>query len=243
MFRWLLDLDKDIFLYLNGLHAPVWDSIMWWISGTKSWIPFYVVLLVIIIYRERPWRFIFTLLFLSVAVVLSDQISVLIKNLAERPRPTHNPEIADLVHIVNDYRGGQFGFVSSHAANVFAVAVFVANQFKSAKWSFLLLVWAFIVSYSRIYLGVHYPLDIICGGVLGALIGIQCYVFKVRTTVAVQRRIDIRQEKKEAKLKAQRLEAMQKEAEAAQKQAEIDQKNMGESQSDAEPGNAENRPE
>lgn len=203
MFRWLLELDKDVFLYLNGIHSPQWDSIMWWISRTNSWIPLYIILLIVIIYKERPFRFVFTLLFLAIVVLLSDQISVLIKNLVERPRPTHNSEIAGLVHMVNGYKGGTYGFLSSHAANVFGVATFLANQFKDFKWRFFLFSWALIVSYSRIYLGVHYPLDIICGAILGSLIGIQCYVFKVRTVVAVERRIDIYKEKKVAKRKAQ----------------------------------------
>ncbi len=204
MLRWLLDLDKDVFLFLNGLHSPEWDKIMWWISHENSWIPLYVILLIVLIYQDRSYRVFFTLLFLGLVILLNDQISVLIKNLVERPRPTHNPEIADLVHIVKDYRGGQYGFVSSHAANVFGLAVYLLNQFKNIKWSIFLIVWATVVSYSRIYLGVHYPLDIICGAVMGILIGTQCYVYKVKTTVAVQHRINIRKEKKEEKRKAQK---------------------------------------
>jgi undecaprenyl-diphosphatase len=206
MFHWLIDFDKDALLYLNGIHSPAWDDVMWWISGSKSWIPLYIILLILIIYRERPYRFIFTILFIAIMVVLCDQLSVLIKNLVERPRPTHDPEIADMVHIVNNYRGGMYGFVSSHAANCFGVATFLSNQFKHYKWSLFLFAWAVVVSYSRIYLGVHYPLDIICGAVPGMLIGIQCYVFKVRTVVYIERHIEIRKEKKAAKRRAQKSE-------------------------------------
>jgi len=174
---------------------------MFWISSDTFWIPLYIVFLIIIIYRERPFNFIYTILFIVIAVTLSDQISVLIKNLVERPRPTYNFKFADIVHTVNNYRGGPFGFVSSHAANVFCVATFLAYQFKTYKWSLFLLFWATLVSYSRIYLGVHYPLDIICGAVLGALLGTQIFVFKVRTQVAINRRIQIRIEKKEEELK------------------------------------------
>ena len=201
MFHWLIELDKKALLYFNSMHSPEWDRIMYWISGDKSWIPLYVFLLIMIIYKERPYRFIFTILFVAIAVLLCDKISVLIKILVERPRPTHNPEIADLVHIVNNYRGGDFGFVSSHAANVFGVATFLANQFKHYKWSLFLFVWAAVVAYSRVYLGVHYPLDIICGAVLGVLIGIQCYAFKVRIAVYIEQKIEIRKEKKAAKRK------------------------------------------
>ena len=197
MLQWLSEMDTKALLCLNGKHSPDWDTVMFWISGKESWVPFYVFLLIIIIYRERPYRFIFTILFVVIAATLSDQISVLIKDhLVQRFRPSHNPEIKNLLHFVNDYRGGPYGFVSSHAANVFGLAAFLSNQFKSYKWSLLLFFWAAVVSYSRIYLGVHYPLDIICGALLGALIGIQCYVFRVRTAIRVERYFEIRKEKK-----------------------------------------------
>jgi undecaprenyl-diphosphatase len=136
---------------------------------------------------------------MALAVALSEQISELIKFLTEHPSPTHDYEIAEMVHTVNNYRGEKFGFVSSNAANVFCVAGFLANQFKSNKWGILLFSWAFLVSYSQIYLGVHYPLDIIFGAVLGALTGIQIYVFKIRTTVFLERQLEIRKEKKRDK--------------------------------------------
>ena len=84
MFHRLIELDQKTFLYFNGMHSSEWDRIMYWISGDKSWIPLYVVLLIIIIYRERPYRFIFTILFVAIAVALCDKISVLIKILVER---------------------------------------------------------------------------------------------------------------------------------------------------------------
>jgi len=199
MFQWLIEFDQKAFLYLNGLHSPELDKIMYWISSNTFWIPLYIVLLCMVIYHGRPYRFIMTILFIVIAVTLSDRISVLIKYLVERPRPTHNFEIAEMVHTVNNYTGGMYGFVSSHAANVFCVATFLSYQFKHYKWGLFLFFWATLVAYSRIYLGVHYPLDIICGAVLGALFGTQSYAYKVKTEVNIERRIEIRKEKKEEK--------------------------------------------
>ena len=203
MFRWLIEFDKKALLYINSIHSPEWDQIMWWITDNNhtNWIPFYVILLVIVIYRERPYRFIFTILFLVVTIVLCDQISVFIKNLVQRPRPTHDYELAGLVHMVNNYKGGSYGFVSSHAANAFGLITFLINQFKHYKWTFFLFTWALILSYSRIYLGVHYPLDIICGATLGLLTGIQTYILKVITVVYIERRIEDYKMNKKRKLK------------------------------------------
>jgi len=205
MLRWLLEriveFDKQALLYCNSKHTPVWDNIMSWIAGETSWIPLYVILMIVIIYRERPYRFIITIVFIAITVALCDRTSVLIKNLIERPRPSHDPEIANLVILVNNYKGGVYGFVSSHAANVFGAATFLTNQFKHYKWSFFLFAWAIIVSYSRIYQGVHYPLDIICGATLGVLIGIQCYIFKVKTAVYIDRRVERRQRNKKLKIR------------------------------------------
>jgi len=195
MLQWFIELDKNVFLYINGIHSPAWDNVMWWITRASTWIPLYIVLLVIVIYKERPYRFIFTILFVALVVTLCDQFSVLIKNLVERPRPTHDPEIANLVHIVNNYRGETYGFVSSHAANFFGVATFLSNQFKHFRWSLFLFIWALVIVYSRVYMGVHYPLDIICGAMLGVLIGILCYTLKVRTAVYVEQRIENRKAK------------------------------------------------
>ena len=204
----ILDFDRNAFLFINSKHSPFWDDIMWWVSGSKIWIPLYVLLLIVIVYRELSYRVVFTVMFLAVAVTLSDQLSNLIKILVERPRPTWDSELMGLVHKVNDYKANKpYGFVSNHAANVFCLATFLTEQLKNYKWGFLLFLWAIIVSYSRIYLGVHYPFDVIFGALLGTLTGIQCYVFKARISVYVDRQLSIRKEKKEAKRKAEERKA------------------------------------
>ena len=198
MLDWIIGIDKEVFLFLNSKNSPLWDQIMVWITGNKLWIPLYVVLLATLIYNDLSLRVILTILFVAITVLLCDQISVLLKNLIERLRPLHDPTIAHLVHVVSDYGGGsgKYGFVSSHAANVFGVATFIAHQLRNFKWGILLFSWAIIVSYSRIYLGVHYPLDIIFGALLGTLIGIQLFVFKVRITAYIDIKIKERQNKK-----------------------------------------------
>lgn len=167
----LQQLDTKWFLFLNGIHNPFWDTIMWYISSTKIWIPLYIVIVFFTFKKLKRQAFV-SLLFFGLLVLLADQISVhLFKNIFERLRPCHNTDIQHLVHIVNGKCGGKFGFVSSHASNTFALAVFVAYLFKNKSVSIAILLWAAIVSYSRIYLGVHYVFDVVGGALLGSIIG------------------------------------------------------------------------
>jgi undecaprenyl-diphosphatase len=141
------------------------------ISDKEFWYPFYGILILIMVWRYK-WNAIITLLFIALLITLSDQISVKgFKEVFERWRPTHNPEIRDIVHTVKGYRGGDYGFVSSHAANTFAMAFFTTKLFRNRYYGWFIFIWAAVVSYSRIYLGVHYPLDIIGGALLGILLG------------------------------------------------------------------------
>ncbi|HON19216.1 MAG TPA: phosphatase PAP2 family protein [Salinivirgaceae bacterium] len=110
-----------------------------------------------------------------ITFILTEQASNLIKVLIQRPRPSHNSELEGLLHFVNNYRGGQFGFVSSHAANTFGLATIVSLIFRNKTWVVAMFLWASIVAYSRIYLGVHYPTDILCGAALGILIAFMVY--------------------------------------------------------------------
>lgn len=173
MLNFLQNIDSDLFLFLNSLHNSAFDWLMYWISVKWTWIPLYAFLLYLII-REYKWKSLLILLFVAILITLSDQLSShLFKNTVERLRPCHNPEIMGSVHLVRDHCGGLYGFVSSHAANSFALAVFLIG-FLGRKFKYftpLILLWAAIVSYSRIYLGVHYPGDVIVGGIFGAILG------------------------------------------------------------------------
>jgi undecaprenyl-diphosphatase len=172
MLESILKFDTALFLFLNGIHSPFWDPIMIFFSGKLTWIPFYL-LLTYLIYRKYGWHTVWVLLAAALVVTLADQSSVhMFKNVFERLRPCHNPEIKDLIHLATGRcAGGRFGFVSSHAANTFGVAMFLSLALRMKWFTVLMMFWALVVSYSRIYLGVHYPADIICGALLGLACG------------------------------------------------------------------------
>lgn len=173
----LIHLDKSLFLSLNGRGAPQLDSLMVFVSGKLEWIPLYAVLLYFV-FKQYKTKGFYILFFVVLLIVASDQISVnLFKNVFERFRPCHDPTLEGLVYIVDNRCGGKFGFVSSHATNTFALATFIGLILKNRSWLFGLLIWATVVSYSRVYLGVHFPLDVLCGALLGVLIAYLDYSF------------------------------------------------------------------
>lgn len=173
MIEFIKHIDLQLLLLINGWHCHVFDLIMFWISDRFFWIPFYIFLFFLII---RKYKISSILIFLMIAllITITDQLaSNLIKNAVQRLRPSHEPSLEGLLHFVNGYKGGAYGFISSHAANSFGLAVFITMLLKSKiKWiGYVMFSFAFLVSYSRIYLGVHYPSDVIVAAVLGAFIG------------------------------------------------------------------------
>ncbi|MFQ3212492.1 MAG: undecaprenyl-diphosphatase [Marivirga sp.] len=165
--------DQQLFLWLNGFHADWLDPMMLFITAKNTWIPLYLLIVVIFI-RKLGWRSIYLLAACGLLILLADQsASGLFKPFFERLRPCHNPQIQDVVHTIK-HCGGQYGFASSHASNTFALATFLFLLYRN-KWSKLMLGWAVVVSYSRIYAGVHYPADILVGAILGALSAIIVY--------------------------------------------------------------------
>ena len=171
MLQSLKSFDQTIFLFLNGLHSPFFDTVMFWGTNTLTWLPLYVLLLYLVI-RRYKWQALWVLLFAALMIIFSDQLSNIFKEWIVRPRPTYEPGLKG-VHTVNGYLGGQLGFYSAHASNNLAIAVFmiilVGNTFR--YFPVLLLAWAFFMAYTRIYLGVHYPGDILAGWIAGGLIG------------------------------------------------------------------------
>lgn len=173
----IIELDRKLFLELNSsFHNPWLDQLMMFLSSTAAWIPLYLVLLYMIIrhFKKETWL---VLLAVTLTIVLADQItSTIMKPFFERLRPTHDPELQNLVHVVDQYRGRKYGFASSHAANTFGVATLMWLFFKIYRpWIGLLFIWALGVGYTRIYLGVHFPGDILAGDLVGFLCALAAY--------------------------------------------------------------------
>ena len=168
-------LDTQAFLWLNSFHSDFFDPIMLWITSRNAWIPFYIVIIgnIIWVKKRKSVGILLTIIF---SILISDQVcSSVFKPLIQRLRPCHEPSIQHLVHLVGNC-GGKFGFCSSHAANTFALItcliLIFGKQLTAIKY---LYIWAIIVSYSRIYVGVHYPLDILTGSGIGVLSSLVCY--------------------------------------------------------------------
>jgi undecaprenyl-diphosphatase len=179
MIETLETIDEKLFAIINSRHSELFDKVMWFVSGIPQWIPMYLMILGWIIYRFRrkSWLII---LALALLITLSDQISVQIKVAVDRLRPCQDPDIRSWVHLVKGHCGGMFGFVSSHAANTFAFAVFTSRLLKNRYYVIFILFWASVVSFSRIYLGVHYPGDVLCGALLGTILAYLMYwIYKV----------------------------------------------------------------
>ncbi|HWY34753.1 MAG TPA: phosphatase PAP2 family protein [Nitrosopumilaceae archaeon] len=176
MFEKLEEIDRNLLLSLNSHHNDFFDLIMPYLTSIAFWIPLYLFF-IYMVYKKVGKKVWLVLAAVAILIVFCDQTSNLVKNSVERYRPSHNLEIKDKLHIVDGYRGGQYGFFSGHAANTFGIATFLLLFFRDKKWGFKLLIisWAIIMTYSRIYLGVHYPSDIICGATVGILLAIGVY--------------------------------------------------------------------
>lgn len=172
----IIQFDQQLTLAINGSHSLFLDGVMQTLSATWTWLPVAAILL-FVIFKSGTWREVFlVILALALTIFLSDHISSAIcKPLFHRFRPAQDPLLMYQVDVVDGYRGGLYGFISSHAANVFGVFVFTALLLRSRVYTINMAVWALLVSYSRIYLGVHYIGDIFFGAVWGSAMGTGCY--------------------------------------------------------------------
>ena len=171
MLETLLTFDQTVFLFLNGFHNPFFDGIMWWGTRTLTWLPLYLVLLWLVI-RHYRWQTVWILMFVILMILVSDQLSDIFKAWIARPRPSQEPGLAG-IHIVNGYKGGMYGFYSAHASNNLALAIFIILILRE-YYRYIpvaMICYALFLSYTRIYLGVHYPGDILAGWLAGGLIG------------------------------------------------------------------------
>lgn len=174
----LLEWDTEIFLWLNSLGTETWDPFWLQVSEVVTWIPLYGVLLFLVIRALKGRAILWALLVLVLNVFLTDQGSTwLFKEQFERLRPCHVEVLIDQIRLVKGGCGGQFGFLSAHASNTFGLAVLIGLILRRRyRWLLpVLLMWASFVAYSRIYLGVHYPLDLIAGALYGSLCGYLLY--------------------------------------------------------------------
>ena len=168
----LIEYDKELLQFLNGFHAPWLDPVMLVLTETVAWLPLYIFLLYLIIkeHKKESW---ILLLGIAITILLADQITAsVMKPYFARLRPSREPTLQGLIHLVEGYRGGQFGFASSHAANTFGAATFFFLVFRHTKpWIACLFLWAAFMTYTRIYLGVHYPGDVLVGASVGVICG------------------------------------------------------------------------
>ncbi len=173
MLEAIKSIDESLFLFLNAWHNTFFDALMWLFSNKLFWGPLYVWFLWLLYkrYSRHYWTVLVTIL---IMIVASDQLCNVAKDSIMRLRPSQEPHLQSLVHIVNNYRGGMYGFYSGHSSNAFAVAFFMITIMVNERKYIIpvTLTYAILTAYSRIYLGVHYPGDILAGAIMGTILGI-----------------------------------------------------------------------
>ena len=178
MLERILPYERSAFFFLNGSDSGLLDNFMWMCSHKFTWVPLYLCLFILFIYKYRNnWKE-YVLIFVSIffVILICDQVaSGILKPMFQRFRPTHHPDFKDQVDFLFGYRGGRYGFASSHASNAFGLAMFTALLFKNKLFSITIFTFALITAYSRIYLGVHFISDIVAGALIGIITGFLIY--------------------------------------------------------------------
>ena len=173
MLEQLLQLDKEVFLFLNGLGNPTWDGFWMFVTNKLSSIPIYLILLVLVYRKLGLRKTLVVLIAVALLILVTDQLANFFKYGVQRLRPCYDPQVSGIMRLVKSSCGGKFGYFSAHAANSFAIALFFTTLLRSKfkYMGFLLFFWATVVAYSRIYIGVHFPLDVITGMLIGLGMG------------------------------------------------------------------------
>lgn len=180
----LLPFEKNLFLSLNESISDFWDNAMWTYTGIVTWMPMVIIILYIAFHNKQLKEGLLVLGSIALVLLLSSLVSgYIFKPLFQRYRPSHHSDYKDIVNIINDFRGGDYGFISGHATNSFAIAFFFSRLFRSRLLTISIMIWATLNSYSRIYLGVHFISDIVAGFIIGALIGLFVYEIYIRIRV------------------------------------------------------------
>lgn len=180
----IISIDKTIFLFLNGSESTFLDGLFLAITNTTSWIPLFLCMLYVVVKNNNARRCLILLGLTVLLVVTADQFSSgLCKPFFHRLRPSHDPAMADLVDLVDGHRSGLYSFISGHATNTFAIALYFSLVFRNKLTTVVMFSWAIMSSYSRIYLGLHYPADIFAGALSGTLIALlfhNIYQFSIK---------------------------------------------------------------
>ena len=203
MLERLVHIDTEMLLVINGWHAPWADTLMWIISAKTTWIPLYLLLVGLLVWRYRKpamtsvkWLqkvpvCVVMIVVIALAVGAADFIaSGILKDIVARPRPTRVPELEGMLHLVNGYKSGQYGFVSSHAANTMACGLLFSLIWRKKIATVGMMLWVAVNCYSRMYLGVHYPLDILGGLMVGALMAVVAYQVLLKLGVLSRHDVD-----------------------------------------------------
>lgn len=185
----IIAMDKELLLALNGSHSLFIDGLAQVLTKATTWIPLYLTLIYMVIKNsENVRQVLVTVACAAMCIVLAGSVDdTLVKPTVARLRPTHDPQIGMMVDVVSEYRGGLYGFFSAHAANTFSLAIFFCWLVRDRTLSAMLVLWSLINCWTRLYLGVHYPLDIICGLLWGSVVGSFMFFVYSRVHIASYR--------------------------------------------------------
>jgi len=176
----LIEYDIDLFLFLNNLGTPTWDSLWLLITNKLTFVPLYAALLFMIYKKLGLKTLLLLVLVIAAMITITDQGTNLFKDGFQRLRPCREEGVKEFMRFIAP-RCGKYGFFSGHSSNSMAAAIFggllLLPYYK--KLIYVLIVWSFIVAYSRIYVGVHYPLDIVCGLIYGVIVGFTFYKLQI----------------------------------------------------------------